>query len=87
MNSREKIINELRFQLDSKEVKDQHYPVQLSASDANAILALLKERECAKGVKTIHYGLVFWTCNVCGMIIAEGDKFCRECGRQVKWEL
>ena len=45
MNSREKIINELRFQLDSKEVKDQHYPVQLSASDANAILAMLKEQE------------------------------------------
>ena len=45
MNSRKKIINELRFQLDSKEVKDQHYPVQLSASDANAILALLKDQE------------------------------------------
>ena len=45
MNSRKKIINELRFQLNSKEVKDQHYPVQLSASDANAILVLLKEQE------------------------------------------
>ena len=44
MNSRKKIINELQFQLDSKEVKDQHYPVQLSASDANAILILLKEQ-------------------------------------------
>ena len=86
MADREKVINELRFQLDSKEVKDQHYPVQLSASDANAILALLKERESAKGEKTIHYGLVFWACNACGMIITEGDKFCRECGREVKWE-
>ena len=45
MNSRKKIINELRFQLGSKEVKDQHYPVQLSASDANAILAMLKDQE------------------------------------------
>ena len=44
MNSPKKIINELRFQLESKEVKDQHYPVQLSASDANAILAMLKEQ-------------------------------------------
>ena len=42
---KEKVINELRFQLDSKEVKDQHYPVQLSASDANAILDLLKEQQ------------------------------------------
>ena len=45
MTDRKKVINELRFQLDSKEVKDQHYPVQLSASDANTILVLLKEQE------------------------------------------
>lgn len=45
MKSREKVINELQFQLNSKEVKDQHYPVQLSASDANAILALLKAKD------------------------------------------
>lgn len=45
MHSRKKIINELRFQLDSKEVKDQYYSVQLSASDANAILALLQEQD------------------------------------------
>ena len=45
MNSRKKIINELRFQLYSKEVTDEYYPVQLSASDATAILALLKEQQ------------------------------------------
>lgn len=45
MKSREKIIIELLFQLDSKEVKDEHYPVQLSASDANVILALLKAKD------------------------------------------
>ena len=45
MTDRKKIINDLRFQLGSKEVKDQHYPVQLSASDANTILAILKEQE------------------------------------------
>lgn len=45
MSDQKKIINELRFQLGSKEVKDQHYPVQLSASDANTILAMLKEQE------------------------------------------
>lgn len=45
MTDLKKIINDLRFQLNSKEVKNQHYPVQLSASDANAILVLLKEQE------------------------------------------
>lgn len=49
-------------------------------------LELLKEREPAKGEKPIRYGLVFWKCNACGMIITEGDKFCRECGRSVMWE-
>ena len=45
MADREKVINELRFQLYSKEVTDEHYPVQLSALDATAILILLKEHE------------------------------------------
>ena len=45
MIEKDKVINELRFQLNSKEVKEQHYPVQLSASDAEKIIALLKEQE------------------------------------------
>lgn len=41
----EKVINELCFQLNSKEVKEHHYPVQLSVRDAEKILALLKEHK------------------------------------------
>ena len=37
------MINELTFQLNSKEVKEQHYPIQLSVSDATKIVDLLKE--------------------------------------------
>lgn len=48
MADREKVINELRFQLNSKEVKEQHCSVQLSVSDAEKILALLKEQEPKK---------------------------------------
>ena len=44
MNDIGKAINELQFQLNSKEVKEQHYPVQLSASDVEKILSLLKEQ-------------------------------------------
>ncbi len=45
MNDRKKVINELQFQLNSKEVKEQHYPVPLSVSDTEIILALLKKQD------------------------------------------
>lgn len=43
MTDREKMINELTFQLHSKEVIEHHDPIQLSVTDANKILKLLKE--------------------------------------------
>lgn len=30
--------------------------------------------------------MLFWCCGSCGVPITEGDKFCRMCGRAVKWE-
>ena len=62
-------------------------PFIMSLDDGIALdeaVRLLKEREPAKGEKPIRYGLVFWKCNACSMIITEGDKFCRECGKAVK---
>lgn len=89
MIDRKKIINELRFQLDSKEVKDQHYPVQLSASDANAILDLLKEQEAVAPINS--YGT--FRCGNCMNIVGYNDgnwrgyqnNFCSKCGKAVKW--
>lgn len=28
----------------------------------------------------------FWCCGSCGVALTEGDKFCRMCGRAVKWD-
>lgn len=39
------MINELTFQLHSKEVIEHHDPIQLSVTDANKILKLLKEQD------------------------------------------
>lgn len=61
MIDRKKVINELRFQLDSKEVKEQHCSVQLSVSDAEKILALLKVQE-AKPMTEYDDG---WDCPRC----------------------
>ena len=30
--------------------------------------------------------MLFWCCGSCGAPITEGDKFCRMCGRAVKWD-
>ena len=29
--------------------------------------------------------MLFWCCGSCGVAITEGDKFCRNCGKAVKW--
>lgn len=78
MNSWKKIVNELRFQLDSKEVKDQHYPVQLSASDANAILAMLTEQDAVKP---------FHKCIDKAFTLIEDSHFdyYPYCGKVIKW--
>ena len=41
MTNRLRMINELVFQLNSKEVREHHDPVQLSVTDAKIILELL----------------------------------------------
>lgn len=92
MSDIKKAINELRFQLNSKEVKEQHYPVQLSASDAEKILALLKEHETADTGKARIF-----QCEKCGYgvddiyLTNEHDfdiypHFCPNCGKVVKQE-
>lgn len=94
MDSQKKIINELRFQLGSKEVKDQHYPVQLSVSDANAILALLKEQEPVEPKEIIndfypvgdYRRTLGWHCGKCGRTLMGDGDFCSYCGQAVKWE-
>lgn len=45
MTKRLRMINELKFQLNSKEVKELHYPVQLSVTCAEQILEMLEAQE------------------------------------------
>ena len=88
-----KAINELRFQLNSKEVKEQHYPVQLSASDAEKIIALLKEQETKTGKWILDdEDANSWECSECGglLIINDGTPnendwyFCPYCGSKLE---
>lgn len=88
MPDREKVINELRFQLDSKEVKEQHCSVQFSVSDAEKILALLKEQEPVKPIDRWNHGF-YYACGSCWEMIGidrEYPLYCPYCGKKVKWD-
>ena len=46
---------------------------------------LLKEREAVPAIQREVMNLLVWCCGSCGVVITHGDKFCRMCGRAVKW--
>lgn len=85
---RRRAINELLFQLNSKEVKEHHDPVQLSVTDAEKILALLKEQEAVSvdvcgQMFTVKYG----HCPKCneGLNSEVYPHWCGFCGQAMKW--
>ena len=48
-------------------------------------LALLKEQEAVPAMQREIMHMLFWCCGSCGVAITDGDKFCRMCGKAVKW--
>lgn len=59
--------------------------VRLSKEDAEYILSILKEQEAVPVIQREIMHLLVWCCGSCGVAITEGDKFCRMCGRRMKW--
>lgn len=49
-------------------------------------LELLKEQEAVPAIQREVMHMLVWCCGSCGVGITHGDKFCRMCGRSVKWE-
>lgn len=45
----------------------------------------LKEQEPVQVAQREIMHMFFWCCGSCGVAITEGDKFCRMCGKKVKW--
>ena len=50
------------------------------------VLELPKEQEPIHAQKRESSYLWFWCCGSCGVALTEGDKFCRMCGKPVKWD-
>lgn len=46
---------------------------------------MLKEQEAVPVIRREIAHMLFWCCGSCGVAITDGDKFCRMCGKKVKW--
>ena len=78
-------ILELKLSTAIKEAGDIE-DVRLSKEDAAYILGLLKEQKAVPVIQREVMHMLVWCCGSCGVAITDGDKFCRMCGKQVKWE-
>ena len=85
MIGREKVIKTLDTQIAiAKEIRSDF--VQLTVGEAKTALELLKEQESVQVIQREAMNMLFWCCGYCGVAITEGDKFCRMCGKAVKWD-
>lgn len=64
------------------------YLIEQDLNDAgfDVDVALLKDREAAPVIQREFAHLLFWGCGSCGAAITDGDKFCRMCGKEMKWD-
>ena len=81
MADMEKVIAQL------ESMRDYHRSVgnNITADIANDAIAMLKEQEAVPVVRREIAHMFFWCCGSCGVAITDGDKFCRNCGKAVKW--
>lgn len=97
MSDREKVIKGLEIQLDDLlKYADSDEILTLTQEQAKEIVALLKEQEPVEPYMDFD-GHDVWRCGKCGATIfhiyhnaSDEDaknyaKFCRHCGRPVKW--
>lgn len=76
MADRKKVINGLQELHGSQETMEL-------ISDA---LALLKDQEMATVEKYETEIFMLYSCSSCGTMIGPDDKYCRICGKRLKWE-
>ena len=81
--TREELLRELN-ELINDEIYPVRYPSAVSRGLKNCRAYLEQEPVPAEveGGNTTHWNV----CGECHSVINQGDKFCHECGRPVKWE-
>lgn len=91
MTDRKKVIKGLHCCSHTDGVNCIYCPYDNKDTDCTAlmamdVLALLKEQEPVPVTQREVMHMLVWCCGSCGVAITDGDKFCRMCGRAVKWE-
>lgn len=67
----------------ASKAENHFWELQNAASEA---AELLKEQEAVSVIQREVAHMLFWCCGSCGVAITEGDRFCRMCGKAVKWD-
>lgn len=86
---REKVIKQLEVLIEDSEYSEI---IDLTPDDAKSILELLKEQEAVEPYvtgrgETFETAETWWyACGNCHEALDVNDKYCRHCGRSVKWE-
>lgn len=62
--------------------KRQH---DLSDGEISMVIDLLKEQEAVEPYVVNNNYEQHWKCGYCDSVVGVQDKYCRQCGRPVKW--
>ena len=97
MNDREKVISELSEHIKSALFVDSDYVDCVRTELLQETVALLKKQDAIEpSFKQGKDGIFVWCCGSCGAYMyhiydgidkaKEYAKYCRQCGKKVKWE-
>ena len=83
-----KIVITGEFYDDESSEETLRYCVEQDLEDAgfDVDVELLKEQKAVPVIQREIAHMLFWCCSSCGVAITDGDKFCRNCGKELKWE-
>lgn len=60
--------------------------VELIHKKNERIKELPKEQEAVPVIQREVMHMLVWCCGSCGVAITDGDNFCRNCGKGLKWD-
>lgn len=86
---REKVINELVEHIESALSVDSDYVDCVRTDLLQYTVALLKEQEPVIPKTKVRHGEypeIVHRCGECKAVIDRRDKYCRDCGKPVKWK-
>ena len=66
--------------------RDDLIALMVQKGEESILAGLLKEQEAVPVIQREVMHMLVWCCGSCGVAITDGDKYCRMCGRKMKWD-